>query len=289
MGGKNANLINRLARQVLIAGDSLNVGSPCGSNCSYVVEFEGPYVDCNTITDEVLYHSAEGFFNIYTGLWFSPVEESPNPALFYNGTYTQANFNSTTLTPLQVNGTDLDGSNSSSVLMQQETTLCVPGRAKYTVNNTWVNNVQNRTFSVEPIDQLISLVVPTYGNEVIVPGFCEPSGVGLGTVPANWSTNALAYYRDNNMMTIFASMMTWLNGTFSAYLASGVNTVVGPDVAFATYVSYWTEDVTSTISGVADSAGGICFDGLMEREVELICFSPIRNGRRQYSIQCSLW
>jgi hypothetical protein len=284
MGGKNANLINRLARQVLVAGESLNLASPCESNCSYVMEFEGPYFDCNTATDEVLYHSAAVYFNIYSGLWFSPVQESPNPALFYNGTYTQANFNSTTLAPLQINGTDLDGTGNSSVLMQQNTTLCVPGRAKYTVNNTWVNNVQTRTFVTEPIDQLISIVVPTHGNEVIVPGFCESSGLGLGTVPANWSTDALAYYRDNNMMTIFTSMMSWLNGTFSAYLASSVNPVVLPG-NYSTYVSYWTEDVTSTISGVANSAGGRCFHYLIiKREVELICCSPVRNGRRQYTI-----
>jgi hypothetical protein len=253
------------------------------------MEFEGPYFDCNTTTDEMLYHDAKRFFDIYTGLWFSPVAESQNPALFYNGTYTQAYFNSTTLTPLQVNGTDLDGMGNSSVLMQQNTTLCVPGRAKYTVNNTWVNNVQNRTFSMEPIDQLISLVVPTYGNEVIVPGFCAPSGDGLGTVPANWSSDALVYYRDNNMMTIFASMMSWLNGTFSAYLASGVNPVVGPYGEYATYVSYWTEEVASTGSGVANSEGGLCFDYLIKREVKLICFSPIWNGRRQHTIQWSLW
>ena len=106
------------------------------------MEFEGRCFDCNTSADEVIY---------------------------------QAYFNSTTLSLLQVNGTDLDDYNSSSLLMQQNTTLCVPGRTKYTVNNTWMNKAQSRTFSMEPIDQLMSLVVPTYGKESIVLGFCAAS------------------------------------------------------------------------------------------------------------------
>lgn len=252
---KDSNLINRLARQVLIGGESFAMPTPCGPNCSYVVEFEGPYMDCNTSTTTKLYGDAGVSFLIYSGVWTAPLLVSANHNAFYNGTYTLNHFNSTVLNPIQANGTLIDGVGNSSVLMEQVMTLCVPGRANYTVNNTYVNGVQSRSISTSPIDRLINLAIANHDQVVIVPGFSATSGYGLGTVAANWSTYALNYYRDNNMNTIVGSMMSWLQGGFQAYLANGEGyAAVGP-VESRSYLLEWNEQISTLTTGVAIGQG----------------------------------
>ena len=241
---------------MLIAGDSFAMPSPCGVNCSYVMEFEGPYFECNdTSTDTTFYDAAE-YFTIYSGQWSSP----PSAALIqslYNGTYTLAYFNSTTLTPVAVdNAASGNQSTNSSVSIQEDNVICLPGRANFTVNNTWENNVLSRTVSSTPIDRLINLDLQTHQGVVVVPGFCAPIGNSYGTTPANWSTAALAFYRDNNMMTIFNAMVSWLDGEFQAFLATETNnTIIGPD-SNGPFQLAWDEKVTTLDNGVAISEGG---------------------------------
>lgn len=234
------------------------MASPCGANCSYTTTFEGPYVHCNASTNTSLYDHATGNFNIYTGNWFSPLGESLNPALFYNGTYTQARFNATTLTPIQVNGTDLDG-NGTSAFLQLGSISCTPGRANFTVINTYENNILSREVSSQPIDTLISLVEPNHDQVVICPGFGATTGDGLGTTPANWSSYALDFYRDTNMMIIHGSIFSWLNGSFVGFLEYSPNlATVGPSTSpRPTYEPLWKEQIITTNEGQAVSLAGI--------------------------------
>lgn len=51
---------------------------------------------------------------------------------------------------------------------------------------------------------------------VIVPGFSSKQGYGYGTDPAQWSENALKFYRDLNHMTIIGSMLSKLVGNVLA-------------------------------------------------------------------------
>lgn len=233
--------------------------SPCGVNCSYVIEFEGPYMACNTTTTSTRFDDASQIFPIYTGKWTLPFGSPLNPASRSNSTYTQARFNSTTLFPLKVNGTDLDGGQNTSAIMRQDNTLCLPARAKYIVNNTYHNNVLKRNVSMEMIDRLTNLVVRSKDGAMPVPGFILPQSIppALGTAPANWTVEALALYRDNNMMTIFSSMMSWLNGTFEGFLPAGTGvTTVGP-LVYESYLLEWNEQVATTRSGIAVSFGGM--------------------------------
>ena len=230
--------------------------SPCGVNCSYVIEFEGPYMICNTTTTSTRFDDAGQVFPVFTGIWTQPFGSPLNPALRSNSTYTQARFNSTTLFPLEVNVTN-SGLNSS-VVMQQDNTICLPARAKYTVNNTYHDNVLHRNISSEPIDRLTNLVIRSKDGSMRVPGFILPLSVppALGIAPANWSTEALAFYRDNNMITILASMMSLLNGTFEGYLPTGTGlTTQGPG-QYESYLLQWNELVATTTSGINARFGG---------------------------------
>lgn len=218
-------------------------------------------MNCNTSTEVVYQADATGTFGIYTGHWFAPPGENPNPRLFYNGTYTQARFNATTLDPIQVNGTLLDGSGNSSALLQVKRTSCTPGRANFTVVNTYESNVLTREVTSKPIDTLISLVVPTHDNVVVVPGFGATTGYGLGTLPANWSSHALDFYRDANMMIIHGSVFSWLNGSFQGFFEYNPSVATsGPSrTAQPSYVPVWNEEITTTTEGQAvNQAGMFC-------------------------------
>jgi len=200
------------------------MASPCGTNCSYTVTFEGPYVECKSMTtlSNINYSTQNGTiypyesYSTHTGQRSAPAQASL-VQLVYNGTYSLDQFNATTLTPISMNRTTSPSTatpyypfTTSSLLVQQNNTICSPGRASYIVNNTFENNVQKMVVSMEPIDRLINLALPTHNSIVLVPGFCNGTGFGLGTTPANWSTDALNFYRDNNMMAILDATMGWV-------------------------------------------------------------------------------
>jgi hypothetical protein len=204
---KNDELLLRLAFPVLVKGETFNLQSPCGVNCSYVMEFEGPWLECANSTTSFFNESGE--FSIYDGSWTDPRTASVTQSL-YNGTFSIANFNSSTLTPVAYNN------DNQSVLIQQNNLLCLPARAKFTINNTWTNNVQKREVSSETISRLVNLEPLSHDSEVTVSGFCSTTGSGLGTAPANWTDYALSFYRDLNHISVISAMMYYLDGSVIA-------------------------------------------------------------------------
>ncbi|KAF7953504.1 uncharacterized protein EAE97_000903 [Botrytis byssoidea] len=230
--GKHSNLLPRLAFQTMITGQAFDQPSPCGVNCSFVIEFEGPTLDCNSsstnITSSVTINSTtlHPEFTIYSGNWSDLTLATP--ALrhkLYNGTYTNAHWQSSTLSLLdtELNTVDANSINQTSTLntsMIQDNLYCTPGRALYTVNNTYISNILTRNVTTTFISPLTNLVLHTHDNSVIVPGFTNVSGITsgyyFGSNPANWSAEALAYYRDLNMMTILDTMFYYLAGEFTA-------------------------------------------------------------------------
>ncbi|TGO65516.1 hypothetical protein BCON_0002g01010 [Botryotinia convoluta] len=230
--GKHSNLLPRIAFQTMITGQAFGQPSPCGVNCSFVIEFEGPTLDCNSsstnITSSVTSNSTTLFpeFTIYSGNWSDLTLATPAlRQVLYNGTYTNAHWQSSTLSLLdtEVNTVDATFINETSTLntsMIQNNLYCTPGRALYTVNNTYISNILTRNVTTTFISPLTNLVLHTHDNSVIVPGFTNASGItsgyDFGSNPANWSAEALAYYRDLNMMTILDTMFYYLSGEFTA-------------------------------------------------------------------------
>ncbi|TVY44929.1 hypothetical protein LSUB1_G000574 [Lachnellula subtilissima] len=255
--GKNGNLINRLARQVLISGEPLPMTSPCGLNCSYMTVFEAPWFNCSNLSTTYAISSnlVPAASQIFISQWYSPSSSSmPLTHPGYNGTHTQALLNTSTLAIMSVNYTTdpILGPQLNSAVIRQDNLTCTPGRARYTINNTYENNVHSRkVVSAVPIDILTNLALRTHDNVVIVPGFNADHGSGYGTRPANWSAAALAYYRDNNMMAIFSSMASWLDGHFDANLQGyGL-----PHVGNISTDPHWQDVVSTQYSGVSISAG----------------------------------
>ncbi|KAF7960778.1 hypothetical protein EAE96_000451 [Botrytis aclada] len=233
--GKHSNLLPRLAFQTMITGQAFDQPSPCGVNCSFVIEFEGPTLDCNSsstnITSSVTSNATTFLpqFTIYSGNWSDLTLATPALRhVLYNGTYTNAHWQSSTLSLLdtEINTVDTKFINETTTLntsMIQDNLYCTPGRALYTVNNTYISNILTRNVTTTFVSPLTNLVLRTHDNSVIVPGFTNVSGIlsgyYFGSNPANWSAEALDYYRDLNMMTILDTMFYYLAGDFTAFPA----------------------------------------------------------------------
>lgn len=230
--------------------------SPCGVNCSYTLHFEGPYTECSTNSSTAVYTNITdlaGYWAIYSGQWISPATANLVQSL-YNGTYTLAHLNATTLTPLSITTNDTDGSETlTSVTIQADNTICTPGRANYTVQNTWLNNVYSRNVTRVPVDTLINLELLTHDSVVVVPGFVLNGTYNYGTAPANWSAAALAFYRDNNYMAMFDAMMSWLDGEFLATISHTQTESLPLQI---TYEAGWDEQMETFTNGVTSSNGG---------------------------------
>lgn len=163
------------------------MGSPCGHNCAYSTQFEGPWVTCTTSTTTAWYNGTILHFPIYSGSLSAPGPPRVTHSR-YNGTYTTANFTTTILTPLLANiaGLQSGAGYNATVLMQEDTTVCIPGRARFSVDFKYADNILSRNFSVEPAKPLINLALQSYDSSVKVPGFNAVQGFGYGTAPANW-------------------------------------------------------------------------------------------------------
>jgi hypothetical protein len=231
------------------------MSSPCGENCSYVMEFEGPWIECTNTTETLVLNQVTNLkqFPIYSGWWTAA------PVAFlvgsrYNGTYTLATYNSSILTPLTANPEVFADAPNGTFSIRQDNVTCSPGRAMFKVNNTFTNNIQRRSVAVQPIDKLINLAPLTFNGDVKVPGFTASTGFGYGTAPANWSDYALDYYRDNNLMTIFTATLSWLNGEFLA--TPSYNPLSTPDNATVIDGLFWKENIVTTPQGTTVRTSG---------------------------------
>ncbi|CAD6442184.1 4d2da6d9-d8d8-4646-be44-2d3992c008b1 [Sclerotinia trifoliorum] len=228
--GKNSNLLSRLAFQTMITGKAIDQPSPCGENCSFVIEFEGPSLECNsTSTNITTSHTGNSttdfpFFTIYSGNWTTGLP-STQANVLANGTYTKAHWQSSTLTLLNseiilTNSTLHPRSTTLNTSTTQNTLYCIPSRALYTINNTYISNILTRNITSTFISPLTNLMLSTPNNTVSVPGFANTSTMnsdyGFGTDPAEWSADARAYYRDLNFLVIIDTMFSYLAGEYTA-------------------------------------------------------------------------
>ena len=265
---KDGNLLNRLARQVLVSSKTLASTSPCGVNCSYATTFEAPWFQCNTSKSEYIYPDASNIFEIYAANWSAPLR--PSRTARYNGTDTLAKFNSTTLQPLEANGTDIGGPLDTSVRLQQDQTVCVPGRARYVVKHTWSNNILTRNSSFTPIAPLRNLAILTHNQEVGVGGFALPPAPGnldirFGTDQAQWSPDALELYRDHNYQAIVSALMSHIAGQYLGWLPpKGFAPATGPG-NFTSYELAWNDLVVSQNSGKTSSLGGLSLSKMFSK------------------------
>lgn len=149
-GARRAAVL-RSASHAMVSNAITTSPSPCGLNCSYTIEFAGPYLLCD---EPQISNSSVGWngdsFPIYIGLWVNPRSGIVKPYDYhYNLTYKReaealsvANLNITILRPF---AEILSG----HVATQRTFFECRPGQATYNVNVTYINGVQNFDVNIE--------------------------------------------------------------------------------------------------------------------------------------------
>jgi hypothetical protein len=169
-------------------------------------------------------------WNIYSGYWTNktggpdqlsltpPIRQSfPSPPIDFDNS-----FESSALSLIAVS---YDDTGASRALINQYNLSCVPWRATYTLHNKYENYIQNLTVSTNPLGPLVDL----YQLEDKHPGVVVPdlfvmvapfTGSDLITWvpnrdPVNWSSNALAWYRDLNLMSLIGTMTSTIAGAYS--------------------------------------------------------------------------
>ncbi|KAI9788801.1 MAG: hypothetical protein M1816_006582 [Peltula sp. TS41687] len=155
----------------MTTGEYVSMPSPCGSNCSYTVQFEGPYLECN-ISSSTSIHNLDPYPTDQTQNLEIHHKESP---VIYDRTSWQVN-GLWTLEGLEITAYEEEGlAVDRDVNMTFYNMSCIPSRAQYTLNNSYKNNNQRVTYSARPLGKLINVANGTK-NQTNVD--CSASGKG---------------------------------------------------------------------------------------------------------------
>jgi hypothetical protein len=186
--------------------------SPCKVNCSYELTFEGPYVQCVNSSLNTYLNGSDFSFQIYTGTFGGLGTTSCYGIVCQKSGITH--FNTITLVPLEL---DTNANQTQSLLVEVNNLSCMPFRANYYVTNTYENNLRKTKVETVPIEPLINLSQNCTSEG---PGTIEAPGFSSGGNPANWSDDALAWYRDLQIMALFDAMAVPLSGSYVAPLVT---------------------------------------------------------------------
>lgn len=172
--------------------------SPCGPNCRYNFEFNGPYLDCSNTTlntletvDIISYHN-----HVYTASWINIADEIDDV-----GTSTMARLEISYLELLSVNN---ETGSDHKMNVTQKTLSCTPSRARYKVKNAYKDNIETIEINAVYERALLDLERKLYWPK--------------DTAPSNDTdkANRVAYVEDANIMSITQGFGMAINGTVAA-------------------------------------------------------------------------
>ncbi|KAI9785818.1 MAG: hypothetical protein M1816_008210 [Peltula sp. TS41687] len=192
--------LRRLATRIMITGEYALMPSPCGSNCLYTVQFEGPYLECNSNTIEYTTKPLPSDLDIqirYSG----PERMAKNGTVLPEERVDVLADLLTTVGPLP--DSDSDKRNTTDYSMTLYNMSCTPLRARYTLTNSYENNTQRITYSTTPLGKLTKVA-----NGTPVQGLNFDSD-------GKWDQDNVDWYRDGNLLAIFKSMVFPLEGSYA--------------------------------------------------------------------------
>jgi hypothetical protein len=261
--------LRELAVNTMINGDLKAMISPCGVNCSYNLQFDGPYLSCiSTNTSRSMdLHEAPANYTlppIFEANWtISPNESSSRNAL------------ATGHLDFVVLHADFLGQmpkNSTNVLNYTENTIsCYPRRAEYKLHQTFENGQSTSNVTIGSVYELVPL-----------PGYVTPPpGVNKETWLYNsngsWGNEADNYLRDSNIMALIQTFASPLLGSFSTgqfgYGGPGEEPISdGTDDGIKWFTATWT---------VPADLGGTCLDPFYTLVTRLSSFQKPRTTQSQ--------
>lgn len=211
------NIISSSAGISLISERVYTVPSPCGPNCTYTVEFQGPSVQCTQSTTNVTDDYSGFGLEVFNGGWnntdgWKPVEAAPDEDGGRDPLFDIDTFVVTTTPPiaLLVEPDDED----SFMLVTKRNLTCSPCRANYSVSVNYTSGEAKYDTTMKPVDCLADF---WYLNH-------------LNTDEPDFSFNKSQHARDNlratNLLVLVDSLVKTLAGNVTC--VPGDNSTSGP-------------------------------------------------------------
>lgn len=199
------------------------IPSPCGPNCTYTYEFEGPSFKCSEeiVNFTTTYDDLGKEYVIYSASWYyfndghdglGLLDSDPKPALL--------NISTINIPQIPYLNGDL-GPENATVLVTGTNLSCVPYRSQYRITNSYTNSIQTLNYSVTEIEPIRNLqgrpgeinITGLVAGNTIIPGdnMLPEDDRWLGGI--QWTNESLSWFRDSQLVAIVSGMATALNGT----------------------------------------------------------------------------
>ncbi|KAF2129167.1 hypothetical protein P153DRAFT_397338 [Dothidotthia symphoricarpi CBS 119687] len=143
--------VQRLGRLVLELDGVVPFSSPCGQNCTYVTQFSGPYLQCNTtILNQTVVNQGTWAcgYNAFTASNISSYDETKNDKIkdVFDMSVSRAIHSKPNI--------------SETIVQEVERITCTPSWASYIVNVTYNNGLQTIERSEKLMGSLRDMMVP---------------------------------------------------------------------------------------------------------------------------------
>ena len=193
----------------MVAGTITTSPSPCGSNCTYSLQFVGPYLLCDLPLKSVGVLDLTEPFPLYIGVWSNPIDDITIPyqdqLSFERRTESVSvtSFNTTLLTLL---GKEQSG----STLVEMSFQRCRPGQTIYNVKVAYQDGIQKFTVQTNP------------GSNRLLTDLTKPTPVKIysNNYSSTWSETSLQWLSDANNMAIIEAMTLALAGQYTVQVQS---------------------------------------------------------------------
>ena len=233
----------------MIASTITTSPSPCGSNCTYSLQFPGPYLLCDAPLISVGGLKYPGpSYPLYVGVWSNPLDDITIPYQDQlslerrTESVSVASFNITLLTPLGVE-------QSGGIFTEMSFQRCRPGQTIYNVNVTYQDGIQKFTVQADP------------GSTRLLTDLTIPTPFNYNNSYSSWSEPSLQWLSDANNMAIIEAMTLALAGQYTVQVESligaGSFTYVlnnGTNIVLAN--SSTLDDIYSSSTGSSETGPG---------------------------------
>ncbi|KAI9644828.1 hypothetical protein NHQ30_006855 [Ciborinia camelliae] len=206
----------QLAILTMMTGDQPFWFTPdCIENCSYTIQFPGPWLECNASTEITYlntYDFPDGMFNMYEGRYNTPFEHDEMGASAKGLPFT---FDTVTYSPIAANidETTLYGPTNRTgheglIGAKKNMMSCELWRADYTLAVNYTNGFQVLSSSAQKVD----ILQPSLWRSVH--GIADEN-----TTHLRWDTNDTEWYRDINLGSIAEAVIKPLRGNYTSAIS----------------------------------------------------------------------
>ena len=247
--------VQYLVERTLINNEIWTMPSPCGANCSYILKFTGPYLQCtNSNKNSTLYsNSIEGalselstFFTVYNGSWVYPpdVTLANTPNTFANVS-AYLNITSATANTLGVEVISSDRGfedRNYRLNITQNNLVCIPSRAEYEVHIVYEDNVVTLKPSIG-VDSVYPL------TDVMDPMPMSESFLFPNTTSSELNPSQITYIQDANLMALIGQAAERLSGVSTALVVNASEVPLAVDLEGF----QWYSVTSNPLNGPTDS------------------------------------